>query len=89
MNNDSETMQKEAAIAYLKALSWHLPGAKWGKPQKPQSGLPISGPRFKSGTSQLQSRSTNHSAVMFNGIDIEMNCYITHRWHKYGKQVTI
>jgi hypothetical protein len=38
----------------FKALPRHLPGGTEEVYEKPQSGLPVSGPRFEPGTSRIQ-----------------------------------
>jgi hypothetical protein len=47
----------------FKVLSWHSPGGTEKNHEKPQSGEPVSGPRFEPRTSKIRSRSVNHSTT--------------------------
>jgi hypothetical protein len=47
--------------------------------EKPQSGQPVSGPRFEPGTSWIQSRSANHSTTTF-GRMVWNKVIICHHW---------
>jgi hypothetical protein len=43
MNNELETMWKEAVMAAFKVISWHLPRGTEENHEKPQSGYPVFG----------------------------------------------
>jgi hypothetical protein len=44
----------------FKVLCQHVRGGNEENHEEPQSGQPISGPRYESGTSRIRSRSVNH-----------------------------
>jgi hypothetical protein len=50
-------------MAQFKVLFRHLPEETEEKHEKPQSGWPVSGLRFESGTSPIRRWSANHSAA--------------------------
>jgi hypothetical protein len=54
VNNELERMWKEAAMAYLKILTRHLPGLTEELHENYQSELPVSWPRFEPHTSELE-----------------------------------
>jgi hypothetical protein len=54
MNNELEAMWKEAAVAWFKALSRHLPGTTERTQGTPQSGQSVFRPRFKPNTFWMQ-----------------------------------
>jgi hypothetical protein len=51
VNNELKRMWKEVVMAKFKVLSQHLPVGTEENHEKPQSGQPVSGPRFEPGTS--------------------------------------
>jgi hypothetical protein len=60
-----ERIWKEAVMALFKVLSWQLPRWTEESHENFQSVQSVSGPRFETGTSQIQSRSANFSAAVF------------------------
>jgi hypothetical protein len=52
----------------FKTLSCHLPGRTEETHEKRQSGYPLTGSRFETGTSRIITRSANHPAVTFNAL---------------------
>jgi hypothetical protein len=58
---------KKRSWLHFKVLSWYLPGRTDENHEKLQSGWPVSGLRFKPGTSQIRSRSVHHSTTTFGG----------------------
>jgi hypothetical protein len=49
----------------LKVLFRYVPGGAKKNHEKPQSGYPVSGPRFEPVNSQIRSRSVNNSTTTF------------------------
>jgi hypothetical protein len=50
----------------LAPLDFHL--EHWENHEKPQSGFPVSRPRFEPGTPRIRSRNVNNSTTTFGGI---------------------
>lgn len=59
-------------MALLKVRSQHLSGVTEESHKNLQSGQPFSGQRFEPATSQMQSRSDNHSGVTFDVVGQKM-----------------
>jgi hypothetical protein len=64
MNHGLERISKEVILVQFKALSCHLPEETEEYYGKPQSGWPVPRMRFEPGTSQIQSKCSNHSAAL-------------------------
>jgi len=54
VNDEMERMWKELVAACFEILSLHLPGVTQGDHEEPQSGQPVSRPRFETETFEYE-----------------------------------
>jgi hypothetical protein len=54
MNNELEGIWNEAVVTLFRVLSWYLPRGTAEFHEKPQSGCPVSEPRFEPGTYRIE-----------------------------------
>jgi hypothetical protein len=65
INNELESMWKEAIVSQIRVLSWHLCGGTEGNHENLQSRSLVSGLKFQFWVSRISSKNANSTERMF------------------------